>query len=397
MMKLFRICIFAVLLLSSASHQAADAQEISSENPRIVSVDWGNSGHSLAVATQQDGLSIIDAFSQNVVARIPGVNTGDIRYAALSPDERLIATIGNNPSVNLWDAMTGQLVNHLEGIDFGVNLAWSSDSRLLIMGKPGDIPVWDVSDNQTLFTIPGSPEDIPMVAFSETGKVALSWSAKIEIWDVATQQMIRRIQPSGLRSSIQWSSDGNRLLVSNTLILLEKTSYLVQILDAETGGIIQEYEGFPAAFTSAQWSPDETQILTTSDNGKVGIIDVESGITTLILESDAPVFSADWSPYGGQIVVGMAIGSTNRVEGDAVQSADNLNNGLNILVPMPSVKRLQAIANACQAPTSIKQTLADNIQSDQLVDFAAQIKALPEGTIPTACAADLVAVARALT
>jgi hypothetical protein len=67
-----------------------------------------------------------------------------------------------------------------------------------------------------------------------------------------------------------------------------------------------------------------------------------------------------------------------------------------IVVPAPSLERLQAIADACSAPAAVEQSLTADIQAGQLTDFVARVEALPVGVIPPACAADLIAVAEAL-
>ena len=60
---------------------------------------------------------------------------------------------------------------------------------------------------------------------------------------------------------------------------------------------------------------------------------------------------------------------------------------MQILVPDPSIERLNAITAACDAPVS---------PTTDMTDFIAQVEALPADSIPPACAADLLAVARAL-
>lgn len=79
---------------------------------------------------------------------------------------------------------------------------------------------------------------------------------------------------------------------------------------------------------------------------------------------------------------------------NAVQTLAN--GAVQIVVPVPSPERLQAIADACNAPAAVEQSLTASLQADQLSTFITQVEALPENTIPPACADDLIAVAEAL-
>jgi hypothetical protein len=98
----------------------------------------------------------------------------------------------------------------------------------------------------------------------------------------------------------------------------------------------------------------------------------------------------------------LALGSSAPVSDTAAIEANQdviqtlANGAIQIVVPAPSLERLQAIAEACNAPVAVEQSLAADIQANDLNAFVAQVEALPEGTIPPACAADLIAVAEAL-
>lgn len=383
-MKLATLAAFILLI---ACVRTGAAQDSSWNNPDLTSrVEWSQSGNRILVTTRLEGIIILDATTQAVITSIPGSETGAIWYAALSPDATIVATVGETRRVTLWDAGTGQRVHDLEGTIAGsTGIAWSPDGTMLVTASVGVSSVWSVADGEVLFTIPSGGE-FPQIAINPQNMLATSWAQNIEIWNLAAQQKVRSLQVPGLRSSIQWSSDSSRLLVSTISLAQEVPVYSIQILNAPTGEVLQEFEGFPDYLTSVQWNPEETQILSTSVDGTVRITDTASGETSTILESNAPVLSADWSPYGGQIAVGKAPGSTANPEGDTVQMLANNEHALAVLVPAPSLGRLHAIADACNAPTP----------TEQLDSYLTQLERLPANTIPSACAADLVAVAEAL-
>jgi hypothetical protein len=105
-----------------------------------------------------------------------------------------------------------------------------------------------------------------------------------------------------------------------------------------------------------------------------------------------------FSPYGGRLAYGSAIPSeaivSSEPQTDDAGAVSLAGGAIQIVVPAPSRERLQAIAVACNAPAPVQEALA--AQTESINDLAAQVEALPEGTIPPACAADLIAVANAL-
>jgi len=126
-----------------------------------------------------------------------------------------------------------------------------------------------------------------------------------------------------------------------------------------------------------------------------------------------PTFPNDvvYSSSGGQLLLNyniyLAVSPINvdeRISTDIYTSHSLMNGAVQIIVPDPSLERLEAIAAACDAPLSLMQPLAAQTSalSDEAVPpaaldtFVAQLDALPADTIPPGCAADLRAVAQAI-
>lgn len=96
------------------------------------------------------------------------------------------------------------------------------------------------------------------------------------------------------------------------------------------------------------------------------------------------------SPYGGQLALGNSADTAARNQTD---------NGFQIVVPAPSLDRLAAIAALCVRDGDARaESLTDSVPTalDDLPAFVAQVEALPDGAIPPACKADVLAVASAL-
>ncbi len=100
----------------------------------------------------------------------------------------------------------------------------------------------------------------------------------------------------------------------------------------------------------------------------------------------------NYSRYGGRLAYGVTFDPQAQVRSDDLASL-----GIQIVVPDASVERLRSIAELCGAPRAVTEALtADTLDADDLSAFMVRVESLPDGAIPPACAADLLAVAEAM-
>jgi hypothetical protein len=184
--------------------------------------------------------------------------------------------------------------------------------------------------------------------------------------------------------------DGTAVLAANISLTREGNLHNIVVIDPMTGERLRIYEGFPEQLTSAYWSPDETQILATSVDGTAYLVDAESGVITPIFKAEVPLLSADWSPYGGQVAIGTPISAEQTLTEGEIAFADV---PVQILVPDPTLNRLNAIAKSCLAPEVEVTSIRDETR---LPEFVTTIEALSDQQIPLGCKADLLAIANAI-
>ncbi len=113
---------------------------------------------------------------------------------------------------------------------------------------------------------------------------------------------------AGTVHAVAWSPDGRYIAVGSA-------ANTVQIWDTVTANNIYNYQGHNEDVFSVAWSPDGKRIVSGSGDGTAQVWDAFTGNHVYIyrghadyywghLTSNAPVYSAAWSPDGKMIVSG---------------------------------------------------------------------------------------------
>jgi hypothetical protein len=98
----------------------------------------------------------------------------DVSSVVISPDGKLMATIGADGTAKVWDRDSGQVIHtfptHVTGNFTGVSVAFSADgTQLLTLGDDNTLVLWDLSTGQT-----ARPSARPTLAALTPNSVAIS-------------------------------------------------------------------------------------------------------------------------------------------------------------------------------------------------------------------------------
>ncbi|MBK9124677.1 MAG: hypothetical protein IPM16_16375 [Chloroflexi bacterium] len=353
-----------------------------SESNWVRSMAWHPAEDWIAYSTEFGEIRVVEA-SSGIVVHDLNPSMGQATYViAWSPDASKLAAGGSGNVIDIWTMPDGQLVHTLLHSGEIRSLSWSpSGAELAVAGQngfPENVRVWDLNDQQIVFSpVVG---EVLSVAFSPDGKrLALAKFGGIQFWDPLEQELTGVIGTPEYSLSLAWNPDGTRIASADTYVAQQST---IRIWDAESGALFTTLHGHENTIPYVAWYDDSTKVVSASLDETIRVWDADTGASLVTFRTNTRAYAAALSPFGGRLAYAEGV-------------AANARPTLRIVVPDPSLDRLNGIAAACVPETAARDPLVANSLAE-VGAFVERLDALPDDTIPPACRADLLAVAEAL-
>jgi WD40 repeat protein len=184
----------------------------------------------------------------------------EIASLAFSPNGKMLASAGDDPSVRLWDLATGKELHRLERRGQAPELvAFSHSGDMLASASRDGISLWDLRQNIQLWSFTGHRLWITSVVFTPSDEKIISagCDGTIRVWDVASgKELLRLPNPRGPNTVLALSQDGNLLASGGG-------DKLVRLWDLTTGKPLHVLEGHITEPRFVAFAPDRKRLVST--------------------------------------------------------------------------------------------------------------------------------------
>jgi WD40 repeat protein len=410
-----KLIILMIVLITQTS-QWVDAQDGDTIN--IQAIQWSSDGTYLAVAGASatlGSLQVINTVENRLIYHFESITTA-FTSIAWSPDNRFIAVGGYDQTIQIINITNQQTVATLRGHRATVtDLDWSADGKFLASSGNWDMItiIWEMTSYIQQRVIKYGELFPNTVGFDPQSQwVAVGGEGGIQIYSIQNASQPPTVfATNGNVGSLVWSADGSRIAFGTQVFPSivnpsRVVSSQVSIIDTTTGEIILSAQTGDLSIYGIAWSPDNSLMVTHSEDGAVRVWDSVSGIQVAAYDNGTLRYPSDptFSPLGGRLAFGTTVEVASIAPSVQTQSSDlsdvMLSMAVQIVVPAPSLERLNAIAAGCAAVAdaqSGRPLLAlPSVTDANLIEFAMRIETLPADTLSPSCAADLRLMAEAL-
>ncbi len=254
----------------------------------VVARTRSNAGPAVSVALSPDGERAALRFEGDEhLAYVwnPGAPLVELRGPApraavrlrFSPDSTLVATVGDDPIVRVFDAKGGALVRTLTLTKRQLDVAWSPDGSRIVSSASGFAYTWFACARPDTFDLAGHTGAVRAlrVAADGTRFVSASSDGTARIWTVADGSLEHVLggEDAGARGLRRPLVDA-RFAAHDAYVVALDEDGVSTAFDARTGARIAELRAQEGPLASLQTSANSTSTVLVAENGRALVWDL---------------------------------------------------------------------------------------------------------------------------
>jgi WD40 repeat protein len=266
----------------------------------------GESGAKEPKSSEKDDLARKDLYGDplpaGAVARMGTVRfRSRARIAVFSPDDKVLATLTGEWTIQFWDAQSGKPLHHISPLSSMQSLAFSPDGKTL--ASAGDaLFLWDVNTGKKLLEIGGKKQNIFCVRFSPNGKLlaCCGQDPVVRLWDATTGRQVREL----VGHSADWIIEQASFSPSGETLVSASRDRTAIVWDVATGKEMRKYTG-QRPHSAVAHSPDGKVVALGDWKGDVILLDEATARELRRLKKrQHPVRSLAFTPDGVALASG---------------------------------------------------------------------------------------------
>lgn len=255
-------------------------QTLTGHSDHVQSVTFSPDGKILASGDSADSVKLWEVQTGALRQTLSG-HTNIVYSVAFSPDGKTLAS-GAGDNTKLWEIRTGALMLTLTSNARIYDVVFSPDGKLLAgAGDDKSIKVWNAHTGELKQQLNGHVNSVHSVAFSPDGKTLGSASADttVKLWDPQTGALKQTL--TGLHSwanSVAFSLDGETVAAGSSAPDPTGSSgrnQAVALWEVKTGALKQTLIGHDDGVVSVVFSPDGITLASGSNDKTVKLWRVE--------------------------------------------------------------------------------------------------------------------------
>ncbi|MCS6812476.1 MAG: NB-ARC domain-containing protein [Cyanobacteria bacterium] len=271
---------------------------------RVWSFALSHDHQTLATGSDDRKVRLWDVATGQCLGTLTG-HTDWVWAVAFGFNDRLLASGSDDNTIRLWDVSTGQCLQTLRGhsdrihtvafrpvlepaAQVDADIAWGWQPYLLASGSSDQtIRLWNFMTGECLNVLQGHTNRIWSLAFNPTGdRIASgSYDSTVRLWDVTTGECLQVLRGHSDRvHTIAFCPVLTSPLVAGELLASAGDDQVIKVWNVATGECIQLLQGHTQRVCSLAFSPDGSQLVTGSDDHTICLWDLVSGSRVKVLQ-----------------------------------------------------------------------------------------------------------------